>query len=80
MEYHDLISGMKRFGACDDDVCINSLGIASNMIHDNVVITPGWEPQRLSGLGRDDETYRLFVRKEIISKIILNLINVCRFT
>jgi purine-nucleoside phosphorylase len=52
MDYNDLISGMKRFGACDEDVCINSLGIASNMIHDDVVITPGWEPQRVPGLGK----------------------------
>ncbi|QAA32193.1 phosphorylase [Clostridium manihotivorum] len=52
MEYNDLISAMKRFGVCDEAVCINSLGIASDMIHDNVIITPGWEPQRLPGLGK----------------------------
>lgn len=51
IDYNDLISGMKRFGVRDEDVCFNSLGIASNMIHDDVVITPGWEPQRVPGLG-----------------------------
>lgn len=52
MDYNDLIVGMKRFGAADKDVCVNSLGIASNMIRDNVVITPSWEPQKVSGLGK----------------------------
>lgn len=52
MDYNDLIAGMKRFGAADEDVCVNSLGITSNMIKDTVVITPGWEPQRVSGLGK----------------------------
>lgn len=52
MDYNDLISGMKRFGACDEDVCINSLGIASNMINDDVIISPGWEPQKMPGLGK----------------------------
>ncbi|MFA6075642.1 MAG: phosphorylase [Negativicutes bacterium] len=51
MEYNDLIAGMKRFGAIDDDICVNSLGIASNMIRENIIITPGWEPERVSGLG-----------------------------
>lgn len=52
MDYNDLIAGMKRFGAADEDICVNSLGIASNMIQDTVVITPGWEPQKVSGLGK----------------------------
>lgn len=51
MEYKDLITGMKRFGACAEDICINSLGIASDMIKEEVVITPGWEPQRMPKLG-----------------------------
>jgi purine-nucleoside phosphorylase len=52
MDYNDLIAGMKRFGATDEDICVNSLGIASNMIHEDVVITPGWEPEKVSGLGK----------------------------
>ena len=51
IDYNDLIAGMKRFGATDDDICANSLGIALNMINDDVVITPGWEPQIVPGLG-----------------------------
>lgn len=52
MDYNDLILGMKRFGACNEDVCINSLGISSNKILDDVIITPGWEPQKLPRLGK----------------------------
>jgi purine-nucleoside phosphorylase len=54
MDYNDLILGMKRFGACDEDVCINSLGIASNMIQEDVIITPGWEPKRVHNLGKEE--------------------------
>lgn len=52
MDYNDLIAGMKRFGAADEDICVNSLGIASNIIQDTVIITPGWEPQKVAGLGK----------------------------
>lgn len=52
MDYNDLILGMRRFGAIDEDICANSLGISSNMIHEDVIITPGWEPEKVSGIGQ----------------------------
>lgn len=51
MKYQDLIYGMKHFGAKDEDVCRNSLGIGSDRIHENVVISPGWGPDKITGLG-----------------------------
>lgn len=55
MDYNDLIVSMKRFGATDEDICANSLGIASDRIHDYVIITPGWEPESVPGLGEAEQ-------------------------
>lgn len=52
MNYNDLISGMKRFGANDEEICFHVLGVASEKIHEDVVITPGWEPDIVPGLGK----------------------------
>lgn len=52
MNYNDLISGMKRFGANDEEICFHVLGIASEKIQEDVVITPGWGPDKVPGLGK----------------------------
>ncbi len=52
MNYNNLISGMKRFGANDEEICFHVLGIASEKIHEDVVITLGWEPDIVPGLGK----------------------------
>lgn len=53
MDYNDLISGIKRFGAStNEDICLHVLGIASKKIQEHVVITPGWGPEKVPGLGK----------------------------
>ena len=52
MEYNDLISGIKRFGATDKEICAHVLGISSEKIQENIVITPGWRPEKVPGLGK----------------------------
>lgn len=51
MNYHDLLAGMKRFGASDEDVCRFGLGISQESIHQNVILAPWWRPSTLPGLG-----------------------------
>jgi purine-nucleoside phosphorylase len=53
MEYNDLISGIKRFGAAtNEDLCLRVLGTAAKKIQEHVVITPGWGPEKVPGLGK----------------------------
>lgn len=51
MDYRTLISRVKRFGATDEDLCARVLGITPSDIRDNVIITPGWGPEKVTGLG-----------------------------
>ena len=57
MEYSDLISGMQRFGANTKDIFYNCMGVDEEVIRETVIISPGWTPQKLSGLG----TFELIV-------------------
>lgn len=52
MQYKDLIAASRRFGAAGEDVCLHTLGVPGDSIHENVIISPGWDPDRLSGLGK----------------------------
>lgn len=53
MNYSDLIASIKRFGAADEDICAHVLGMPSTGIHEDLIISPGWEPEtRLPGLGQ----------------------------
>lgn len=52
MDYNDVISGIKHFGATDAEICAHVLGIAPKKIQEDVVITPGWEPEKVPGLGK----------------------------
>lgn len=38
---------MSAFGATMEDICLNTLGISMDSIHKNVVVSPGWQPERL---------------------------------
>ena len=51
MEYSDLIAGMQRFGANSKDIFYNCMGVDVKVIRETVIISPGWTPQKLSGLG-----------------------------
>lgn len=44
MKYSDLISGIRRFGSTEGDICLHGLGIEREHIRKNVIIAPWWEP------------------------------------
>lgn len=46
MTYQQIIRGMNKFGASTEDVCRSTLGIAPEDINNNVVLSPGWPPER----------------------------------
>lgn len=54
MQYVDLISSLYRFVDDNTDVCARFLGVESKKIQRNVVISPGWRPERLPGLGNPE--------------------------
>lgn len=54
MQYIDLISSINRFVDDNTDICARFLGVESKRIHKNVVISPGWGPQRMPGLGNPE--------------------------
>lgn len=51
MKYAELISGIKRFGSNEQDICKHGLGILPDCINEKVILAPWWEPSTLSGLG-----------------------------
>lgn len=51
MDYSKLISGMKRFGSTEQDICTHGLSVTPEHIRKNVVIAPWWTPDTLPGLG-----------------------------
>lgn len=51
MNYKDLLDGIERFGTAPEDICLHSLGISADRIRENVIISPGWPPEKLGGLG-----------------------------
>jgi len=51
MDYNKLILGLKRFGATEEDICINRLGVPIEYIKENVIIAPWWEPVIFPDLG-----------------------------
>lgn len=64
MEYKDLIDGWKRFGSSPEDVCLQTLGVSPDEIHERVIIAPWWEPDVFANLG--NETTYLSKEKSII--------------
>lgn len=47
MDYNSLLSGMVSFGASVEEICFNTLGISADNINENVIVSPGWKPERL---------------------------------
>ncbi|MBD5156927.1 MAG: phosphorylase [Butyrivibrio sp.] len=47
MDYNSLLSGMTMFGSSVEEICFNTLGISADNINENVIISPGWQPERL---------------------------------
>ncbi|KAB3529516.1 phosphorylase family protein [Alkaliphilus serpentinus] len=56
MEYKDLLDGWKRFGTSSEDVCLGTLGVSPDEIHERVIIAPWWEPDVFDNLG-NEKTY-----------------------
>lgn len=54
MQYIDLISNIYRFVGDNTDICARFLGVESKKIQKNVVISPGWGPERMPGLGNPE--------------------------
>lgn len=52
MKYVDFINSMKRFGSTERDICIHGIGVEPELIRENVVIAPWWEPPSLPTLGK----------------------------
>lgn len=51
MEYRTILDGLMRFGSNENDICKHGIGVSLDVIRENVVIAPWWEPSSLSGLG-----------------------------
>jgi len=51
MHYVDLISSIHRFIDDNVDICDRFLGVESKKIQKNVIISPGWGPERVPGIG-----------------------------
>lgn len=47
MTYKQIIRGMNKFGAAAEDVCHSTLGVSPEDISENVVLSPGWPPERI---------------------------------
>ena len=54
MQYIDLISSIYRFVDANTDISARFLGVESQKIQKNVVISPGWGPERMPGLGNPE--------------------------
>ena len=51
MDYQKLITGMKRYGSTEQDICTHGLSVTPEHIKENVIIAPWWAPSTLPGLG-----------------------------
>ncbi|MCI9625213.1 MAG: phosphorylase [Clostridia bacterium] len=47
MDYNSLLLNMKMFGATMEEICFHTLGISADNINENVIVSPGWQPERL---------------------------------
>ena len=47
MTYNEIIKNMERFGASADEICKNTLGVSIESMHPDVILSPGWPPERL---------------------------------
>lgn len=50
MDYAQLVEAIHRYSRTDD-LCLSGLGLPGGCIREDVIITPGWPPERVAGLG-----------------------------
>lgn len=50
MTYKELAQAMRQYSRTDD-LCKSGLGVEGSRIRENVILTPGWPPERVAGLG-----------------------------
>ena len=55
MTYQDFLDGLARFGTKGDGVCLYSLGLPPEKIRENVVLSPGWELDKVPSIGRAEQ-------------------------
>ncbi|MCI8485426.1 MAG: phosphorylase, partial [Lachnospiraceae bacterium] len=42
-----LLLNMTMFGATIEEICLHTLGVSADNINENVIVSPGWQPERL---------------------------------
>lgn len=47
MNRQSLFSGIEKFGATPEEICFNTLGVGMDKIRGNVLLSPGWFPERM---------------------------------
>lgn len=47
MDYNSLLLNMSMFGATIEEICLHTLGVSADNINENVIVSPGWQPERL---------------------------------
>ena len=47
MDRQSIFSGVEKFGAAPEEICFNTLGVSADRIHENILLSPGWFPERL---------------------------------
>lgn len=47
MKYSDIVKNMCRFDATEAEICKNTLGTSPEEIEEDVILSPGWLPERL---------------------------------
>lgn len=55
MDNNIFFDSMNRFGTTTEDICLNTLGICMDKINENVIISPGWFPERLFATSKIEE-------------------------
>lgn len=49
MDYNSVLASMSMFGASVEEIYLHTLGIPAECINENVIVSPGWLPERLFG-------------------------------
>ena len=55
MDNNIFFDSMKKFGTTLEDICLNTLGICTDQINENIIISPGWFPERLFATSEIEE-------------------------
>jgi len=51
MSYQRLLEGLARYDASAGDICLSSLGVPAEQVHERVILAPWWEPDYFDALG-----------------------------